>query len=195
MRRCTTLIVLLTLTLAVVVALTGCSQTADANKALAAANAQLTKYLELDAQMAEQLAAAGAVEATPEGVVPGLEALDAVDKQMPDRTAAVAAAKEQFQRIRGLEVKAAIKGYADQSLKLITSLEALDAGVALQVKDMRELYTLVEKRSTDTRRIQQLADSVEAAKAKVDRLRRRVKSESQAADDYYQKNLAPKSGQ
>jgi hypothetical protein len=192
MRRSLTFSLIVVLALAALAALVGCSQTPDANKALVAANDQLKKYAQLDTEMAAQLAEAGAVEATPEGVKAGLAVLDQVDQGLEQRKAAVAAAEEQFKKIQAMDVKAPIKGYAKQSLELTTSLTALDAGIELLATDMRDLYTLVEKRSTDTKKIQQLADSVDAAKAKVDRLRKRVREQSNAADAFYQKNLAPK---
>jgi archaellum component FlaC len=192
MRRNLAIPLILALALAAPAALVGCSQTPDANKALVAANEQLKKYAALDEQMAMQLAEAGSVQATAEGVTPGLAILDQIDQELEQRRAAVTSAKEQFNKIQAMDVKAPIKGYAKQSLELTTSLEVLDAGIELLAKDMRDLYTLVADRSTQAKKIQQLADSVDAAKAKVDRLRRRVREQSNAADAYYQENLAPK---
>jgi hypothetical protein len=192
MRRNLAVSLILALALALPAALVGCSQAPDANKALAAANDQLKKYAQLDADMTAQLAEAGSVQATPEGVKAGLATLDAVDKGLVQRKAAVSAATAQFKKIQAMNVKALIKGYAKQSLELTASLAALDVGIELLATDMRGLYTLVAKRSTDTKKIQQLADSVDAAKAKVDRLRKRVREQSDAADAFYQKNLAPK---
>ena len=192
MRRNLAVSLILALALVTPAALVGCSQAPDANKALAAANDQLKKYAQLDDQMATQLAEAGSVQATPEGVKAGLAVLDQVDEGLAQRKVAVAAAEEQFKKIQAMDVKVPIKGYAKKSLELTTSLTALDAGIELLSTDMRKLYTLVEKRSTETRKIQQLADSVDAAKAKVDRLRIRVREQSNAADAFYQQNLAPK---
>jgi cell division protein FtsB len=192
MRRSLTLSLILALALATPAALVGCSQAPSANAALAAANEQLKKYAQLDADMATQLTEAGSVQATPEGVAAGLATLDKVDQGLVQRKAAVIAATEQFKKIQAMDVKAPVKGYAKVSLELTTSLTALDVGIGLLAKDMRDLYTLVAKRSTETKKIQQLADSVDAAKAKVDRLRKRVREQSNAADAFYQKNLAPK---
>jgi hypothetical protein len=192
MRRCLALSLTIALALVAPAGLVGCGQAPDANKALAAANAQLKKYAQLDQQMATQLAEAGAVPATPEGVTAGLATLDQIDRELVQSKAAVAAAKKEFNIVQAMDVKSPIKGYARQSLQLTAALGQLDIGLELLATNMRDLYTLVATRSTETTRIQALADSVDATNMKVDRLRRYVRLQSQAADAYYQKNLAPK---
>ena len=170
----------------------GCGQGTQADNALSAGNAQLVEYNKLDAEVSAQLAQAASVQPTAEGVKQGLALLDQIDAAMPRRTDAARKAKADFQQIGTLNVAPKSKSYATQAVALTDALLALDAGTVQLTKNMRSLYTLVAKNSPNAVLVQKTADSVDAGQQKLDRLRRRVKSLSDAAQSYYQQNLAGK---
>ena len=173
-------------------ALTGCGPDKRAQIALTKGNAALAAYATSEDAIAGKLAQAAAVPPTPDGVKPGLTLLAEVDKAMPARRAAAATAKAQFTAFKEAATDAKQRGYADRAIALADGLIRLDAGTVSLTKNMTELYQAVAKNSSNTDRVVALADAVSKGQPTYDKLRAEVKTLSDAADAYYQANLAVK---
>ena len=174
------------------VVLAGCQPGTRAAEALKAGNAALAKYAQLEQATEAKMAEAASVQPTPEGVQPGIDALAEVAKQMPGRRAAAAEALKQFQEFKAAATDDKQKAYAEKAIALAASLAALDKGTTTLMNDMTELYRLVLDNSADTARVSKLADAVSKGQTQYDKLSANVRDLSDAANAYYQANLAVK---
>ena len=190
MLRTSRIVVLACLALAAMLTTTGCTPDLSAQAALTKGNKALAAYAKAEATIAAQIAEAAAVQPTPEGVQPGIAQLAAVDKAMVARNQDALTAKAQFEKFRATTSDAKEKGYADRAIALADGLLALDAGTVALTTDMTALYQAVAKNSSDTARVIALADAVTKGQVAYEKLRVQVKALSDAADEYFLKNLA-----
>ena len=193
MQRSVTLLLTLCLVFTasvVAVVLSGCGPDLRAQTALAKGNAALAAYATAEDAIAKQIAQAAAVQPTPDGVKPGLALLAKVKAAMPARQQAAATAKAQFVAFKAAASDEKQKGYADRAIALADGLLRLDAVTISLTADMTELYQDVAKNSSNTDRVVALADSVTKGQTAYDKARADVKALSDAADQYYQANLA-----
>jgi uncharacterized coiled-coil DUF342 family protein len=174
------------------VSVTGCAPDTRAADALKKGNAALAAYAKVEESTATKIAFASTVQPTPEGVKPGLQKLIEVSKQMPARKAAAAAALAQFKAFKAAATEPKQKVYADKAIALAEGLMRLDAAAAALTANMSELYTDVTKNSSDTDRVVALADAVSKGQVAYDKASAQVKTLSDAADQYFQANLAVK---
>ena len=188
MHRRRTLAILSCLALALTVS--GCATDPPAQTALRKGNEALVAYATAEDTIARKIAEAAAVQPTPEGVKPGLALLAEVDKAMVARRKAASTAKAQFQAFKAASSDAKQKGYADRAIALADGLLKLDAGTTTLTKNMTELYQSVAKNSSDTARVVALADAMTKGQVAYEKLRAQVKKLSDAADQYFQQNLA-----
>jgi hypothetical protein len=173
-------------------ALTGCATDSAAKTALTKGNAALVAYAAADESMAQKIADAAVVQPTPDGVKPGLALLAEVTKGMPARQQAALTAKAQFLAFKAAAADEKQKAYADKAIALADGLIKLDAATLALTKNMTALYQSVAANSSDTAKVVKLADAVTKGQVTYDERRAKVKSLSDAADAYYQANLAVK---
>jgi hypothetical protein len=195
MRRSSAIVLATCLAIAAVLgtgALVGCAPDTRAQTALAKGNAALAAYAKADEEIAQKIAKAAVVQPTPSGVKPGLALLSEVSKAMPARQKEALTAKVQFQAFKAAAADDKQRGYADRAIALADGLVKLDLGTIALTKNMTELYQSVAKNSSDTERVVKLADAVTKGQVTYDELRAKVKTLSDAADAYYQSNLAGK---
>jgi hypothetical protein len=176
--------------LLVVVSLSGCGQGSQANQALAAGNAKLAAYDELAVQTSRLLVQLQTVQPTVSSVKRGLQLLDLLDRNLDARDKAAAAAKAEFQRIKGMQVKTVVIGYADRAIAYTESLVAMDDQLAKLSTDYRNLFDQVSKRGADALAVQSLTAKIDAQIKVVDAQRAKTQTLLDAVDKYYQENLA-----
>jgi hypothetical protein len=190
MHRRSTLTILACLALAAVLTTNGCASDLPAQSALRKGNEALVVYSTAEDAIARKIAEAAVVQPTPDGVKPGLALLAEVDTAMGARHKAALTAKAQFEAFKAAAADTKQKGYADHAIALADGLLKLDAGTVTLAKNMMALYQSVAKNSSNTERVVALADAVTKGQVAYDRLRAEVKTLSDAADQYFQQNLA-----
>jgi hypothetical protein len=194
MRRRMTVIVALALSATVALGVTGCGQSSEANRALDSANKQLSDYSKLDRKTSILLGQLLTVQPTGTSVHRGQQVLDSLDPVLSDRDKTAKAAKAEFQRIQSMKVKEAVRGYAAKAIAYTDALLVLDAALQKLSGEYRALFDHVEKRSDDLTGIQELTTAVDEQTKLVDAERVKAQSLLDAADTYYQENLAAGAG-
>jgi hypothetical protein len=190
MRRITFIALAVSVALVAIFALAGCSDDKTPAAALKKGNAALASYAKSEEAVAARLAEAAAVQPSPEGVKPGLAALAEVNKMMVQRRAYAAAAKQAFAEYQDVAKDAKQKEYAALAIALAEGLIKLDTGTTSLAKNMTALYQAVAQNSSDTAKVSALADAVTKGQTQYEQLRAQVKTLSDAADQFYQQNLA-----
>ncbi|MCE5192020.1 MAG: hypothetical protein LLG08_09735 [Actinomycetia bacterium] len=180
-----TKVVVVMLTAVMVFTLAGCGdQTKDANAAISAANEQSKKYTALDNEISALMDQASAVDMTSEGVKPGIEAIDKATATFGERKAVIATVKAEFEKIAGYKVRDEIKTYAKQQVEITDMLGQMDdLGVQLIAKT-KALYQLIESKSTDTAKAEELSKSIDDTSKLLSDLDAKV-TEKQAASEKY----------
>jgi hypothetical protein len=190
MRRDVMTMVAAALLALLVFGLAGCGQGSEANQALADANAQLDKYDKLAAQTAVVLGQLQTVQPTGSSVNRGLELLDVLDKNIAARDKTAGGATTAFQKIKGMQVKKEVVGYADRAMKYTEALRALDEELAKLSTDYRNLFEQVKKKgAVDAIAVQSLTTKIDQQTQVVDAQRLKAQALLDAVDKYYQQNL------
>lgn len=181
-----TKVVAVVLTAVMVFALAGCGdQTKDANAAISAANEQSKKYTALDNEISALMDQASAVDMTSEGVKPGIEAIDKATGMFGERKAVIATVKAEFEKIAGYRVRDEIKTYAKQQVEIADMLGQMDdLGVQLIAKT-KALYQLIESKSTDTAKAEELSKSIDDTSKLLSDLDARVTQKQAASEKYF----------
>ena len=190
MQRRKTLAILSCLALAGALTVTGCALDSRTHAALTKGNEALAAYATAEDATSRKIAQAAVVQPTPEGVKPGLALLAEVGTAMTARHRAAVTAKAQFEAFKAAAADDKQKGYADRAIAVADGLLKLDAGTVTLTKNMTELYQSVADNSSDTDRVVALADAVTKGQVAYEQLRAQVKTLSDAADQYFQQNLA-----
>jgi hypothetical protein len=189
MHRRMTVIVALALLATMGLGVAGCGQSSEANKALSAANKQLTDYSQLDRKTSTLLGQLLTVQPTGTSVNRGQELLDRLDPVLAERDKTAKAARAEFQRIKAMQVKEAVRGYAAKAIAYTDALLVLDAALQKLSGEYRALFDHVQKKSDDLAGIQTLTASVDEQTKVVDAERVKAQALLDAADKYYQENL------
>lgn len=167
----------------------GCiDQTADANAAINAANAQAQTYSALDAEITSLMDEAGAVDFTPEGATAGIEKIDEAVAKFEERKTVIAAIKAEFGKIADMDVDETIKTYAAQQVEIADLLAQMDDLGVKMLADTKSLYELIASGSTDTARAEELSKAVEATAAELEALDAKVTEKQAASDKYFEDN-------
>jgi uncharacterized lipoprotein YehR (DUF1307 family) len=173
------------LAIVMVFAIAGCDQTKEANAAIEAANAKAKEYTALDETISKLMDEASAVSMTPEGVKPGIGALDAATAEFEKRKVIIAAVKAEFEKIDAYDVSEAKKTYAKQQVEIADLLGQMDdLGIQL-IADTKALYQLIESGSTDATRAEELSAAIEATSQKLTDLDKTVAEKESASDTYF----------
>ncbi len=163
----------------------GCDQTKDANAAIQAANAKAKEYTALDTEISALMDDASAVDMTPDGVKPGIEALDAASAKFEERKVVIAAVKAEFEKIAGYDVSDQIKTYAAQQVEIADILGQMDdLGIELIAKT-KALYGLIESSSTDADKADELSTAIEDISQQLTDLDAQVTEKESASDTYF----------
>lgn len=164
--------------------LAGCDQTRAANEAISAANELAEKYAALDNEIAALMDEATTADMTPEGVKPGIEAIDAAAAKFEERKAITEAVRAEFMKIAGYDVKPEVKEYAAQQVEIAEMLGQMDdLGLEL-IASTKALYQLIESGSTDANAASELSIAIEESSSKLTELDKQV-TEKQAASEKY----------
>ena len=190
MRRLTSIALAATLALAGAFSLAGCSNDQTPAATLKKGNAALVAYAKSEEAVATKLAEAAAIQPSPNGVKPGLAALAEVEKMMVQQRTYATAAKQAFAEFQDSAKDTKQKQYATLAIALAEGLIKLDTGTTTLAKNMKQLYQAVAQNSSDTAKVSALADAVAKGQTQYEQLRAQVKTLSDAADQYYQQNLA-----
>lgn len=180
----TTKIAALALAVVLLFALAGCDQTKDANAAISAANEQSQKYTALDNEISALMDQASAVDMTPEGVKPGIEAIDQAAAKFEERKTVIASVKAEFEKIAGYKVSDKIKTYAKQQVEIATLLGQMDDLGLKLIADTKSLYQLIESGSSDAEKAAALSTAIDETSKQLSDLNATV-TEKQAASDKY----------
>ena len=177
-----------------VLGMVGCDQTGDANAAISAANTKSEKYTALDDEMSVLLDDASAVSMTPEGVQPGIEALDEAAAKYAERKVVIGEIKAEFEKIASYKVSEEIKTYASQQVEIAGLLAQMDdLGIKLIV-DTKTFYELVKAGATsttdeamdaDAAKAEELSAAIEETSAKLTELDTLVTEKETASDTYF----------
>lgn len=172
----------------------GCDQTGDANAAISAANTKSQKYTALDDEISVLLDDASAVSMTPEGVLPGIEALDAASAKYAERKVVIGEIKAEFEKIASYKVSDEIKTYATQQVEIAGLLAQMDdLGIKL-IADTKTFYELIKAGSSgtsdeamdaDAAKAEELSAAIEETSAKLTELDALVTEKEQASDKYF----------
>jgi len=172
----------------------GCDQTGDANAAISAANTKAQAYTALDDQISVLLDEASAVSMTPEGVKPGIEALDAAAAKYEERTVVIAEIKSEFEKVASFKVSDEIKTYATQQVEIAGLLAEMDElGIKL-IADTKAFYQLIEKGTdgatdeamdADAAKAEELSAAIEDTSDKLMELDTKVTELETASDAYF----------
>jgi DNA repair exonuclease SbcCD ATPase subunit len=171
-------------------ALSGCDQSSQADKAIAEANKQVEIYNQLDQEMSALLKKAGNVQPDASGAKEGITLLDQVDAKLVERKKATEAAKASFSSIASMNVDENVKAYAAKEVAVTEALLVLDQRIADLTKAMRALYQAVVDNQADVKKVQGLSDAVDAATKQLDAAQTKVNEATADADAYYQANIA-----
>jgi chromosome segregation ATPase len=173
------------LAVVVLLGMAGCDQTKDANAAIEAANAKAAEYTALDEAISTLMDEASSVSMTPEGVKPGIEALDAATAKFEERKVIIAAVKAEFEKISAYKVSDAKKTYAKQQVEIADLLGKMD-GLGIQlIADTKALYQLIESGSTDAAKAEELSAAIEATSQQLTELDASVTEKENASDTYF----------
>jgi chromosome segregation ATPase len=173
------------LAVVVLLGMAGCDQTKDANTAIEAANAKAAEYTALDEAISTLMDEASSVSMTPEGVKPGIEALDAATAKFEERKVIIAAVKAEFEKISAYKVSDAKKTYAKQQVEIADLLGKMD-GLGIQlIADTKALYQLIESGSTDAAKAEELSAAIEATSQQLTELDASVTEKENASDTYF----------
>jgi chromosome segregation ATPase len=173
------------LAVVVLLGMAGCDQTKDANTAIEAANAKAAEYTALDEAISTLMDEASSVSMTPEGVKPGIEALDAATAKFEERKVIIAAVKAEFEKISAYKVSDSKKTYAKQQVEIADLLGKMD-GLGIQlIADTKALYQLIESGSTDAAKAEELSAAIEATSQQLTELDASVTEKENASDTYF----------
>lgn len=174
---------------ALLLAQAGCiSQTADANQAIQAANAQAEKYSALDGEISTLMDEAGAVDFTPEGAAAGIAKIDQAAAKFQERLTVIAGIKAEFAKIGDMNVDQPIKDYAAMQVEIADLLAQMDELGLSMLGDTKTLYELIAAGSTDTKKADELSVKVEEASAKMDALDKQITQKQAEADAFFETN-------
>lgn len=172
----------------------GCDQTGDANAAISAANTKSEKYTALDDEISVLLDDASAVSMTPEGVQPGIEALDAASAKYAERKVVIGEVKAEFEKIASYKVSDEIKTYAKQQVEIAALLAQMDDLGLKLIADTKAFYELVkagaasttdEAMDADAAKAEELSAAIEDTSAKLTELDTLVTGKETASDKYF----------
>ncbi len=178
-------IVATALAVVLVFALAGCGdQTKDANATIAAANEQSKKYTALDNEISTLMDQVTTVDMTPDGVKPGIEAIDQAAAKFEERKTVIAEVKAEFEKIAGYKVSDGIKTYAKQQVEIADLLGQMDELGLKVLADTKALYQLIESGSSDADKAATLSQSISDTSQQLSDLDQQV-TEKQAASEKY----------
>lgn len=126
--------------------LTACSsdQTAEANTAITAADAQVAKYTAAGADLGSLMTEARSLGMTSSADASrGVELTDRMTASLDAQAAAAAAASGELAKVGRLRVSAGLKTYAAKELAVVSAAAKESASARSLVADMRALYQMV----------------------------------------------------
>ncbi|MCE5204176.1 MAG: hypothetical protein LLG24_08210 [Actinomycetia bacterium] len=171
------------------VSVAGCGdQTAEANAAIEAANKQAQTYMTLDKEITVLMDKAGSVDFTPEGVKPGIEAIDEALAKLAERKTVVANMKAEYAKIESMDVREEIKTYAKQQLEIADIFGEMDELGTKMLTDTKTLYQMVEADSSDSAKAQELAEAIEETSAMIKELGNELREKQAESDKYFEDN-------
>lgn len=194
MRRAAAILIAIALLVPTTVGVTGCSQGNEANAAVTAANKSLYDYSVLDRRTSVLLGQLLTVQPTGTSVNRGTQLLDDLDKVIAQRDDTAKAAGADFQKILAMQVKDTVRTYAKRAIAYTDSLVVLDTALKKLSADYRALFDHVKSKPDDLAGLSQLTAAVDEQTKAVDAARTKAQGLMDAADTYYQQNLAGGAG-
>lgn len=164
----------------------GCAdQTAEANKAIDAANVQIGKYTQAGTQLEGLMSQAETLAMEPTSAKRGIELTDRMKAKLEEQRVAAEAARTDIGRIRTMKVRAEFRTYADKEIAVTESLLQQTPVAAALVDEMRKVYELVASGKGTQSEIAAIGERIDADAAKLAALETEAAKREKAASDYF----------
>lgn len=164
--------------------------TADANKAIAAANVHLKAFQASDTKVQKLAEELNSLDVSPEGATKALEITAQVKAELATQKQELAAGSEAIAAIKSLEVTPDFKKYADLEIAAIAAqIAVVDEGVKLY-DEMDRLYTAIRDKKNTPTFTNEMTAAIDAVYARVQELSTTASKAKSEAEAYFEKAAA-----
>lgn len=161
-------------------------QTADANKAIDAANKQIGRYTESGAALEKLMSEAEALQMDPASAKQGIELTDEMTAKLEEQRSAAAGAKRELSKISAMRVRSEFKAYAEKEIAVTDTLLKEDPVAKLLIADLRKVYELVGSGKATQAEIDDVSERIDEQTKKLTELEDRAGKQEQEAAKYFE---------
>jgi hypothetical protein len=165
---------------------TGCrNQTSDANTAITAANAQITKYTQAGDQLEKLLSKTQQLPLDPTNAKRAIPLAKQMTVQLEAQRLAAEAAKVEIAKIKAMNVRDQFKTYADKEIAVTDTLLAEDPVAKAIVKDLQAMYSAAARGRITQTQVTTIGRRIDANTSKLNDLETRAAQQEKDASDYF----------
>ncbi|HEY3317669.1 MAG TPA: hypothetical protein VGK50_04535 [Coriobacteriia bacterium] len=177
---------LLALACAVVLGATACSdQTADANKAIDAANTQIKKYTASGAELEKLMSEAEALPMDAVNAKKGVTLTDQMTAKLEEQRTAAETAKAEISKIKAMKVNEKFKTYADKEIAVTEALLKEDPVAKALIGDLRKIYELVASGKGTQKDVEEIGKRIDVETKQLTDLEAKATALEKEASDYF----------
>jgi hypothetical protein len=160
-------------------------QTADANKAIDAANANIKKYTEAGTQLEKLMSDAEGLPMDPKNAKKGIALTDQMKAKLDEQRAAAAAAKAEISKIKTMNVRQEFKTYADKEQAVADTLLKEDPVAQALINDLRQIYQVVASGKGTQQDVVTIGKRIDAETKQLSTLEKTATAQEKDASDYF----------
>lgn len=179
-------VVLLALAGVLVFAAVGCGdQTAEANKAVDAANAQIKAYTQAGAELEKLMSDAEALPMDAANAKKGVELTDQMTAKLEEQRKAAEAARAEISKIKTMKVNDEFKTYADKEIAVTDALLKEDPVARALIGDLRKIYELVASGKGTPADVEAIGKRIDAETKQLTDLEAQATKQEKDANAYF----------
>lgn len=160
-------------------------QTAEANKAIDAANANVKQYTQAGTELEKLMGQAQGLPMDPANAKKALALVDRMKAKLDTQRSAAAAAKSDMAKIQGLDVRQEFKTYAAKEIAVTDTLLKEDPVAQALVADLRQVYALVASGKATQRQVEAIGKKIAAESKQLSDLEATASAQEKASGDYF----------
>jgi hypothetical protein len=171
---------------ALILGVTACAdQTAEANKAIDAANVQIQHYTRAGNDLEKLMSDAEALPMDPANAKKGIELTDQMTAKLEEQRASAQAAKTEIARIKTMGVRQEFKTYADKEIAVTDTLLKEDPVAKSLIADLRSIYDLVASKKGTQKDVEVIGKRIDAETKQLTELEDQANAQEKAAGQYF----------
>ena len=178
--------VVLALAVVLLVGILGCDQTADATRAIAAANVQVKRYAQVSDELVGLRAQIASLPLDRRSARRAIALTRQMDAKIDAQSRAARAARTEFSRIKDMNVREGYKTYAEKGISLTnTLLEAAPIAEAIE-RNLLAIYSAGEQGRSAERDVTSLRRSIDAKTRQLSDLEQLAARKERIASDFFE---------